>query len=443
MDISDIFLPRPRKLDSDEVGGISSFGGVLKKALENYRSLTQAQGENYNNTILKEKARNAPQMSDADLANLKATIAGTEATTNRTNQLTPLEVIKQKIANQYAPGLNQASINSSNASANSSNATANRTNQLTPLEVIKQGIENKYLPGKEEASQKETEARAKYYESGGFGSKGTARQQEEKGYIENVSKDNPQLETPEEKREAAEVIRNGGHILSNGKILNPPSNATKDSIIALNKAHTTASLANSGINSQKADAAIKSISKNATEWLKPYGDTILGYNPQQVVDSFKNDDASQERLGKFIAAQQLQYTLAQEETRLAMVQGGIGNTKLLIDKGRQIINDRYPMLSQKARENAQKYYLQALDEMSKERNKVGVTYSDIPGINGNKIIKDVVTSKQGANNEGKMPSEGMIWMENPKTHEQFEIHKSNVEIAKRGYKGHPALVEVM
>ena len=143
----------------------------------------------------------------------------------------------------------------------------------------------------------------------------------------------------------------------------------------INKRRTNSSLSTSAINAKQADAEIDTLSKLSTEWNKPYGDTYMNMSPAQVVDTFKNDEESQTRLGKFIAAQQLQNEIAQIETRLAMGQPGITNTHDLMQLGMQQINAKYPMLSQKARAEAQKQFIYALKKGLESRQKVGINVS--------------------------------------------------------------------
>jgi hypothetical protein len=200
---------------------------------------------------------------------------------------------------------------------------------------------------------------------------------EEQFFEQLVAKDNPDLKTPEEKYEASNVLRMGGDRLKNGKILNQLSPASKESYNRLIKGGSTSPLITKAIQANQADAEIQAISGEAQKDIHDYGDTVLGYSPQQIMDSFKSDKASQQKLGRFIAGQQVQYEIAQNEIKLANGQPGVTSTNELMNLGQQMIKAKYPKLSAEAREAAQKRFTEILQIGLKARNKVGISPSDI------------------------------------------------------------------
>lgn len=124
------------------------------------------------------------------------------------------------------------------------------------------------------------------------------------------------------------------------------------------------------IQARQAEAEISELAKYAQKGLEPYADTFAGYNPQQIMDTFRTDETSQKKLGKFIASQQLQFEIAQNQIRLAMGQPGVTTTQELMDLGMQRVSALYPKLSGKARQEAQNYFIEALKAGNEARQKV-------------------------------------------------------------------------
>ncbi|HWY33866.1 MAG TPA: hypothetical protein VNX68_04425, partial [Nitrosopumilaceae archaeon] len=93
-------------------------------------------------------------------------------------------------------------------------------------------------------------------------------------------------------------------------------------------------------------------------------------SPEQFLDTFKTDEASQKRLGKFIAGQQIQFEIAQLQTNQAGSRSGVTNTHELIKSGMQRIKAFWPRLSSTARAEAQKAFTDALEEGLKARLSV-------------------------------------------------------------------------
>jgi hypothetical protein len=186
-----------------------------------------------------------------------------------------------------------------------------------------------------------------------------------------VKKDNPSL-TPDQVYEASNVLRQGGQILSDGTRINPLSPAARASYDRLVKYGSTSPLITGNIRGEQAEKEIDTLSRYAQEGLRPYGTTYLGYSPQQIVDTFKTDNASQDRLGDFIGAKQLQYEIAQNEIKLANGQPGITSTQELMDLGMQNIKASYPKLSQRARERAQQFFVNGLKKGFEARKTVPI-----------------------------------------------------------------------
>lgn len=213
------------------------------------------------------------------------------------------------------------------------------------------------------------EALAKYHERAIGAGKGGVNIQQQAKLMEDLKRDNPDL-TDDQVYEAAGNLVQGKQTLDDGTPFRAGGlSQTNASKVALQG--TTSSLATNLVQGKQAEAEIGVLSKFALEGIKPYGDTYFNKSPDQIYDSLSNDPKSQKKLGKLIAAKQLQYEIAQNETKLAGGQPGVTNTQELMHLGQQSIDTHFPKLSYEAREEAQRYFLEALKEGFKARQKVG------------------------------------------------------------------------
>lgn len=283
--------------------------------------------------------------------NIESEIAGRNALTEG-----------RKIENQYSPERLQIA----NQVARENLEQLRKTNPFA-YEQIK--INTQYLPQEKQAALQKSQAMTQYYNMGGPGT-GVANKAQA-AYQNLVAKDNPNL-PPEKLYEAANVLAQGGNALSDGTPLNPLSPSSRQALNVMMKYGTTSPLITKSIQGQQAEKEIEVLSKFAQKGLEPYGNTYFGYSPQAIMDSFKNDAKSQERLGELIAAQQLQFEISQNQIRLANGQPGVTTTQELMDMGMQRIKQLYPRLSSKARETAQKYFIKALQEANKARTSIDI-----------------------------------------------------------------------
>jgi hypothetical protein len=228
-------------------------------------------------------------------------------------------------------------------------AQPNQYDHLTDL--LQKSIENKLNPS--------------------FGITGVGAGPKEQLFFEQtVKKDNPNL-TDDQAYEAANVIANGGDSLSDGTKLNISQRALT-SLDRLTKGTTTTAALNQAIRGTQAERELDVLNNYATKGLAPYGDTFADMNPKQIADTFKSDKASQERLGRFVAAQGLQYEIAQQRIKLANGEPGVTSTNELINLSKQTINAKYPRLSKQAREEAARYMDEALKAGFNARQSAGL-----------------------------------------------------------------------
>lgn len=278
-----------------------------------------------------------------------------------------LDAKKKEILNKYLEAQQQSEL-----------ANRNAMTQLNQQKTTEQNILNKWLPQSEEARIKNINAMAALNAMGGKG--GGVGQKEEQNFQRLVGLDNPQLK-PEQVYEASNVLREGGDTLADGTKLNPLSQAALGSANRLLKGQTTGAVATQAINANKADAELKVLMNMSQKDFEPYATTYAGFSPQQVIDTFKSDNASQDRLGNFIASQAAQYEAAQIRNRIAGGESGISATQELMGKSGQIIKAHFPHLSARARLQATKRLDEYLDAGLRARNSVGIGLTGIQGIN--------------------------------------------------------------
>jgi hypothetical protein len=235
--------------------------------------------------------------------------------------------------------------------------------------TLKQHILNEYLKEREPAEIQEIKERANYYARGGPG--GSTGSKDYQNYVAGVANDNPNL-TPQQLTEATDVIARGGTTLKDGTQLNPMSFGTSQAFNRAVKSGTTAAQINTANFANQAEAELDVFNDYTTKWIAPYATTYFGHSPEQIADSFKNDDKSQDALGKLIAANTLEYEKAQIRNRIAAGQPGITATHQLVDEAQQYIRTSWPRLSAKARLSANNALNEAIKAGLQARNKVGV-----------------------------------------------------------------------
>lgn len=319
--------------------------------------------------------------------NIQSEISNRNALTNKYNVMTPLEAKELSLKNQfYQPNI-ESEISNRNA--------------LTQGKLL----ENQYYPDLTKAQIENYKAMANYKNMGG-GNRGGVGTQEMNALVRQVMQDNPTLKgNYEQANQIASAYLDGLDNI-NGTPIPQPSGLSKALLNQITKRGTGTQLVNKAIQAKQSDAELKTLEKYANEGLKPYGNTVLGKSPQQIADTFKSDSASQERLGKFMASQALQYEIAQIRNRIAQGESGITATHELMGKSGQIIDARFPFLSGKAREVAAKTIDEALEKGLNARGNI-----DIGAFNASKA----------ANNSSNKESTKATVRYNPQTGDFEEI----------------------
>lgn len=314
----------------------------------------------------------------------------------------------QKIQNQYMPDKlrlanalaelhNQYYGPNIESEINNRNSLTNKNNTLTPLEATQLELKNKYYPQVTESNIASQKALNDYRKSGGAGM--GVGQKELRGFENQLSIDHPEW-SPEEINEAANAYLTGDNTLSDGSPLPPIGGKAESFLNQIAKRGTTAPIITSGIKANQAEAEVEVLNKYANEGLKPYGTTYFNKSPQQILDTFKSDSASQQRLGKFIASQALQFEIAQNRIKLANGQPGVTSTQELMNLSRQTIKSKYPRLTQEAREEATRYLDEALKQGLKARQSVN---TGAAGLNGKKNNKEEKSSNKANSSTHDIP----------------------------------------
>lgn len=231
--------PRDYLLEPEQMGGRgSAIARALSNAPQQYQQSRAAneaiQKALYENMIKKEEAKNAAKNEEQKLLERELNNRVLRPKAEHAEEITAADLLQSQNLAKYTG--EQAKYYGPNIQSEMASraANTNRTNQLTPLEIIKQKIENDYAAREKEAKIKHDIAQANYYNQGGAGA--TAYGKNENTLLRGIANDNPQLQNdPDKIREARNVLTSGGNTLSDGTRLNPMSKSTSDAYSAVAK----------------------------------------------------------------------------------------------------------------------------------------------------------------------------------------------------------------
>lgn len=229
---------------------------------------------------------------------------------------------------------------------------------------------NKQYPALTQAEIENYKATANFKNSGG--GKGGVGNADINALIRQTMSDNPALK--DNPLQANKIVSAwlAGEKQVDGESIPEPSGLSRAMLNQITKRGSGTATINKAVQAKQADAELQVLNKYATEGLAPYGNTVLGKSPQQIADTFKTDDESQIRLGKFMGSQALQYETAQIRNRIAQGEAGITATHELMGKSGQIVDAKFPFLSQKARAEAVRYIDEALENGLHARQSVDI-----------------------------------------------------------------------
>lgn len=184
--------------------------------------------------------------------------------------------------------------------------------------------------------------------------------------------DHPELDQNQANQWASAYLA-GNTQLADGTPVPPASGLAQAYINKALKNQTTAGLLTKNIQAKQAEAEIQVMNKYANEGTQLAGTTYAGYSPDQLIDAFGSDPESQQKLGKIIGSQAIQYEIAQLRNRMAGGQPGVTATQELMQQSGQLISSRYPRLTPQARIAASNFINQALQEGLDARLKLGIS----------------------------------------------------------------------
>lgn len=302
----------------------------------------------------------APQRFESQMSNEAVQRAFQQANAKRMESMTPLELQQMQLQNEFYPKNTQSQIDSREAQTN-------LLKQLTPLQVQELFLKNKFYPSDMQSQVDSRKALADMRALGGAGLGAGGR--EEMLFQQLVAKDNPQL-TPEQVYEASNVLRMGGDKLANGTSIKDLSPAARSSFDRLVKYGTTNPLITQGKGAQQAEKEIDVLGRYIMQAVAPYGDTLAGYSPKQIIDTFSPKKEDQIALGRLAASQQLQTDLAAIQNKLNSGQSTATITNEILDRSEMMLKTKWPRMSNTARQEAMRYLNEALKEGLKARESV-------------------------------------------------------------------------
>jgi hypothetical protein len=251
-------------------------------------------------------------------------------------------------------------------------AQANKLNTMTPLEAAKMSLENEWYPKAEQAKINEQNALADYRKTGGSGL-GTGGKEEY--FFQNLTaKSNPNLK-PEQIFEASNAIREGKTTLPDGTPINVTP-AMVSSLDRISKYGTTADLISNMVRGKQAEKEIGVLNKYIGEAIAPYGDTIAGRSPKQIMDTFSSKKEDQINLGRLAAAQQLQTDAAANQNIINSGRPTASITREILRDSETKIKTSWPRMSNLARQESLRYLKEALDATLKAKQSVGIGASN-------------------------------------------------------------------
>lgn len=306
------------------------------------------------------------------------------------------QLLAQQQQNQFNPQIWQSESNMRNAQVPYYQAQTNKMNAMVPLEAEELRLKNKSYPDY-------IKSQINMYNMGGRGGMGTGAK-EELTFQSFVQKDNPKLR-PDQVYEASNILRQGGSQLPDGTPLNPLSPASEESLNRITKYGTTSPIITQGIQASQAEAELPIYDKAIREGVKPYGTTTFGHSPQQIEDSINiHDHAAQERLGKYLGAQQLLYDRAALTLKINSLPPGVTLADEIRKLSVQSVNAKFPMMSDEARKVASEFVAKTLREGLKARKSVNTGSSSVRSVRSLENTEHIskIMGQKGSKNPAEM-----------------------------------------
>jgi len=285
----------------------------------------------------------------------------------------------QALLNQEQPQKFGSEMSSAAMARALQQSNISRMNTMTPLEARELALKNELYPELTKSQISNNLALSKQRELGltGLGTGG-----KESFYFQNLTQQsNPQLK-PEQMFEAANAVLEGKNTLPDGTAINvtPLMTASAD---RMTKYGTTGDLISNMVRGQQADKEIGVLNQYIGAAIAPYGDTIAGYSPKQIMDTFSNKKEDQINLGRLAAAQQLQTDAAANQNIINSGRPTASITREILRDSETKIKTRWPKMSNEARQESLRYLKEALDATLKAKQSVRIGASTANQFSGN------------------------------------------------------------
>lgn len=284
------------------------------------------------------------------------------------SQRRQLENAFQALLNQEQPQKFGSEMSSAAVARALQQANINRMATMTPLEARELALKNELYPELTKSQIASNLALSKQRELGitGLGTGG----KEEYLFQNLTAKSNPQFNA-DQVFAASNAVREGKTTLADGTPINVTP-AMTSSLDRIAKYGTTGDLVSNVIRGKQADAEINVLNKYIGEAIAPYGNTIAGYSPKQIIDTFSNKKEDQIKLGRLAAAQQLQTDAAANQNIINSGRPTASITREILRDSETKIKTRWPQMSNVARQESLRYLKEALDATLRAKQSVGI-----------------------------------------------------------------------
>lgn len=278
----------------------------------------------------------------------------------------------QQMLNQEQPQKFGSEMSTASIARALNQANINRMNTMTPLEARELALKNELYPELTKSQIANNLALSKQRELGitGLGTGG----KEEYLFQNLTAKSNPQFNS-DQVFEASNAVREGKTTLSDGTPINITP-AMTSSLDRISKYGTTGDLISNMVRGKQADAEIHVLSKYVGDAIAPFGDTIAGRSPSQIMATFSNKKEDQIKLGRLAAAQQLQADLAANQNIINSGRPTASITREILRDSENKIKTSWPFMSNVARQESLRYINEALSAALKAKQSVGIGASN-------------------------------------------------------------------
>lgn len=284
------------------------------------------------------------------------------------SQQRQLKNVFQSLLNQEQPQKFGSEMSSAAIERALHQANINKMNKMTPLEARELALKNQFYPEYTKSQIANNFALSKQRELGltGLGTGG-----KEEFYFQNLTQQsNPELK-PEQIFAASNAVREGKTTLPDGTPINV-TQAMLTSMDRLAKGRTTGDLLSNMVRGKQADVEIDVLNKYIGAAIAPYGDTIAGRSPKQIMDTFSSKPSDQINLGRLAAAQQLQTDAAANQNIINSGRPTASITREILADSETKIKTAWPRMSNVARQESLRYLKEALDATLAAKQSVGV-----------------------------------------------------------------------